>query len=86
VVPCLQGANGPAPALEITTTLATSADYGVAPVAPEMVQGICLDIQRARRSSSAARRLFDMRHIPLHPRIYLRSKRILYRNEGRIIW
>jgi hypothetical protein len=51
-----------------------------------MVQGICLDIQRARRSSSAARRLFDMRHIPLHPRIYLRSKRILYRNKGRIIW
>ena len=47
---------------------------------------LCLDIQRARRSSSAARRLFDMRHIPLPPRIYLRSKRILYRNEGRIIW
>jgi hypothetical protein len=47
---------------------------------------LCLDIQRARRSSGAARRLFDRRHIPLHPRMYLRRKRILYRNEGRIFW
>jgi hypothetical protein len=46
----------------------------------------CLDIQRARRSSGAARRLFDRRHIPLHPRMYLRSKRILYRNHRRIFW
>jgi hypothetical protein len=47
---------------------------------------LCLDIQRARRSSGAARRLFDRRHIPLHPRMYLRSKRILYRNHRRIFW
>jgi hypothetical protein len=48
---------------------------------------LCLDIRRARRSGgSAARRIFDMRHIPLHPRMYLRSKRILYRNNRRLYW
>jgi hypothetical protein len=47
---------------------------------------LCLDIQRARHSSSPARRLFHMRYIPLHPRIYLRSKRILYRDNHRIYW
>jgi hypothetical protein len=47
---------------------------------------LCLDIRRVRSSSGSARRIFDMRHIPLHPRLYLRSKRILYRNNRRLYW
>jgi Exostosin family len=47
---------------------------------------LCLDIQRTRGSAGRARRIFDLRHIPLHPRVYLRSKRILYRNNHRIYW
>ncbi len=47
---------------------------------------LCLDIRRARRSSGQARRIFDLRHIPLHPRMYLRSKRMLYRYHRRLYW
>jgi hypothetical protein len=47
---------------------------------------LCLDIRRARRSSGRARRIFDLRHILLHPRMYLRSKRILYRSDHRLYW
>jgi len=47
---------------------------------------LCLDIRAARTFSGTARRFFDMRHIPLHPRLYLRSKKILYRNHKRLYW
>jgi hypothetical protein len=47
---------------------------------------LCLDIRAVRRFSGTARRFFDMRHIPLHPRLYLISKKILYRNHKRLYW
>lgn len=47
---------------------------------------LCLDIRAARAFSGKARRIFDLRHIPLHPRMYLRSKKILYRNNKRLYW
>ena len=47
---------------------------------------LCLDIQGARRFSGPLRRLYDKRHILLHLRLYLRSKKILYHRHHRIYW
>ncbi len=47
---------------------------------------LCLDIRQNRRFSGPLRRLFDQRHILLHPRLFLRSRKILYRKHHRIFW
>ena len=47
---------------------------------------LCLDIQRSRGRFGRLERLSQLRHIPLHPRLYLRSKRSLYRRNGKIWW
>ena len=46
----------------------------------------CLDICRARRSFGSAKRYFHFRHILLHPRWYLSSKKALYTRDGRLFW
>lgn len=48
---------------------------------------LCLDIARCRGESTRLRRLYHLRHIPLHPRRYLSSKKHLYLQNGkRIYW
>ena len=47
---------------------------------------LCLDIQRCRKTFGRLQRLYHLRHIALHPRRYLSSKRLLYRRDGRIWW
>jgi hypothetical protein len=46
----------------------------------------CLDIRNARTAYGPATRLYHLRHLALHPRRYISSKRGLYRNNGRIYW
>lgn len=45
---------------------------------------LCLSIRDARRSFGQTQRMYNLRHIPLHPRRYLRSVRDLYRNTDRL--
>ena len=47
---------------------------------------LCLDIRQKRRSWGPLRRLYDKRSILLHPRLYFRSKKNLYRRHRRIFW
>lgn len=47
---------------------------------------LCLDIQRERGHFPRVRRYYHLRHIPLHPRRYLSSKKDLYKSNGRIYW
>ncbi len=47
---------------------------------------LCLDIQRSRSTFGRLQRLSHLRHIPLHPRRYLSSKKFLYRRDGKIWW
>ena len=46
----------------------------------------CLAIQRARGEAGFLRSLYHHRHIVEHPRMYLRSKANLYRNNKKIYW
>lgn len=47
---------------------------------------LCLDIQRSRSKFGRLERLCHLRHIPLHPRRYLSSKKWLYKRESKIWW
>ncbi|HEY1809991.1 MAG TPA: exostosin family protein [Acidobacteriaceae bacterium] len=47
---------------------------------------LCLDIQRSRNRFGRLERLYHLRHIPLHPRRYLSSKKFLYKRDGKIWW
>jgi hypothetical protein len=47
---------------------------------------LCLDIQRCRSRFGRLDRLYHLRHIALHPRHYLSSKRVLYKRDGKIWW
>jgi hypothetical protein len=47
---------------------------------------LCLDIQRSRGRFGSIQRLYHLRHIPLHPRRYLSSKKVLFKQDGRILW
>ena len=47
---------------------------------------LCLDIQRCRGRFGPLERLYHLRHIPLHPRLYLRSKKWLFKRDGKIWW
>ena len=47
---------------------------------------LCLDIQRTRGRFRRLERILHLRHIPLHPRRYLSSKKWLYIRNGKIWW
>ena len=47
---------------------------------------LCLDIQRCRGRFGPLERLYHLRHIPLHLRLYLRSKKWLFKRDGKIWW
>jgi len=47
---------------------------------------LCLDISRSRKSFGRLQRIYNLRHIGLHPYLYMRSKKSLFKNSRRMYW